>query len=348
MGEHLRASNSERGMVFDEAQYRKENPDVHEAIEKGSCPSAFTHYLEKGITEQRGGRWKPQGGPRILREEALSEAPLKNTLSVFRPWEGNARVLPWEYPVTVAIPVLGMPHLLERVIPLLRLQTLRPYIVLIDTGSAPEDLQEIEKWRDEDIEVHQLRLNGVQHPSDFPAMAMDLAFTVCRTPYMFCTHMDCFLRRQDLIADMAEQCKKHPVVGYELSPRGHEDWKGMVGHTCTMLDMQVMDQIGANWSQRRLCVKFGISDPKPDPLKPNWPDTELLLNYILRDHKIKPLLIGGEENFQRTLDSNIDHCRTIVAGKLYSPDYYKKASLWLVEALQEAEQRIEMWRHNIV
>ena len=54
----------------------------------------------------------------------------------------------------------------------------------------------------------------------------------------------------------------------------------------------LMDKIGFGWSLRRLCTKFGIQDQRPDPLKPNWPDTELLGNYILREQGIKPCLIG--------------------------------------------------------
>lgn len=91
--------------------------------------------------------------------------------------------------------------------------------MVIDTGSLDENLRKIEAMRDEDLEVHTIRLNAVKHPSDFPAMAMDLAMTLCRTPYMLATHADCFLKKQTLVEDMVQMVKDiSPVVGYEITP----------------------------------------------------------------------------------------------------------------------------------
>src|SRR5690606_25477504 len=123
----------------------------------------------------------------------------------------------------------------------------------------------IQKFRSEDVEVHSIRLNGCRHPSDYPAMAMDLAFSVCRTEYIFATHADVFLRRKDFIEYLLNLCnKENPAVGYELSPRSHEDWKGMISHTASMYHMPTMDEIGFGWSLRRLCNGFGIVNYEPD------------------------------------------------------------------------------------
>jgi hypothetical protein len=272
-------------------------------------------------------------------------APIRNVSTTQAPWEGNCVKKPWDYKVTAAIPVIGTFDILKICVESLRCQTERPFIMVIDTGSTPEELKEIESLRAEDLEVHSIRLNGVEHPSDFPAMAMDLAFTLCRTQFMFATHADCFLRRKEFIAELLElTIKNSPVVGYELSPRAHADWVGMVSHTATMFHIPSMDKIGFGWSLRRLANIYNIKNYKPNPMTPNWPDTEILGNYILRKYKINPLLIGKEENFVRNKDDNIDHCRSITSGKLYSPEYYEKATKWAEDAKKEALQRIDNWK----
>ncbi len=271
-------------------------------------------------------------------------APIKNVATVFKPWEGNCQKKPWEYRVTAVIPCLETSETLPICVELLRLQTEKPYIMIIDTGSTKEHLDKIEAMRDVDLEVLSMRLNGVQHPSDFVAMAMDCAFSMCRTPFLFATHADCFLRRRDLLEYLMKRCEKNPVVGYEMSPRAHADWHGMLSHTASMYHIATMDRIGFGWSMRRLCNLFNMTDYKPNPLRPNWPDTEILGNYILRYYKIKPDLIGSEKNFSRQKDENIDHFRSFTSGKLYSPAYFKVASEWYESAKQEALARIEDWK----
>jgi hypothetical protein len=271
-------------------------------------------------------------------------SPIYGNLTVANPWEGSCKKKPWEYEVTAVIPCLNTSETLHICVELLRLQTVRPFILLIDTGSIHEHLEKTLALRAEDVEVHSIALNGVLHPSDYPAMAMDLAFTLCRTPYLFATHADCFLRRRNLLEDFVELCKtKSPAVGYELSPRAHHDWKGMLSHTASMYDMKVMDKIGFGWSLRRLCNEFGIVNYKPDPMRPNWPDTEILGNYILKENNIVPHLVGGEENQSRTLDDNIDHFRSYTSGKMYSPPYFKQVKEWYDSAKAEALKRIEEW-----
>lgn len=260
------------------------------------------------------------------------------------PWEGFCEKKPWEYDITAVIPCLNTPETLPLCVEILRQQTNRPFIIIIDTGSTEANLRYTEEIRNEDVEVHSIRLNGVRHPSDYPAMAMDLAFSLCRTEYLFATHSDCFLRRREVLQDFLDLCKtKSPVVGYELSPRAHEDWVGMVSHTASMYHMPTMDKIGFGWSLRRLCNGYGIVDYKPDPNKPNWPDTEILGNYILRDNNITPHLVGKEGNQCRTLDENIDHFRSYGAAKMYSPNYYPKVLEWYHAAKRDAIDRIEKW-----
>lgn len=272
-------------------------------------------------------------------------SPCYGDITVDSPWEGSCEKKPWDYDVTVAIPCLNTPETLPVCIELLRLQNIKPYFLIIDTGSIADNLSQVDALRSPDVEVHHIRTNGVMHPSDYPAMAMDLAFTLCRTEYLFATHVDCFVRRRDLLADLIHLCKTvSPVVGYELSPRQHEDWKGMVSHTCSMYHIPTMDKIGFGWSLRRLCNVCGIVDYKPDPMRPNWPDTEILGNYILREAGIKPHLLAGEENCNRTLDDNIDHFRSYTAGKHYSPEYFRTVSAWFDDAMTQGKARIAEWK----
>lgn len=291
-------------------------------------------------------------------------APLRNRISpttIDKAWEGDCPRKPWDYKVCAVIPVLDTPETLPLIVDLLRLQTERPYIVIVDTGSTPENLALTTALRAEDVEVHSLLCNGVLHPSDFVVHAMDLAQSLCRSEWMFCTHADCFPRIRTLIADLLLQAEAAscPAIGYEISPRPHSDWKGMLGHTCTLLHVPTLDEIGAGWSMRRLVQKFrgrlrftnetlGETGPPPDhrPHIPNWPDTELLLNYTLRNAGIDPILVGHEENAERTLDERIDHCRTFTSGKLYDQTYYEIAQVWIDDALNAARLRVAGWRHD--
>ena len=259
-------------------------------------------------------------------------------------YEGTCVKKPWDYDIVAVIPFRDTLETLPICIKLLQLQTIKPYIMIIDTGSKEEVLQEVIKLRSESIEVHSLVLNGVMHPSDYPAMAMDLAFTLCRSRYLFATHADVYLRRRDFLEYILDLCKtQSPAVGYEITPRAHNDWVGMLSHTASIYDMKIMDNIDFAWSLRKLCHKFNISNHSPNLISPNWPDTEILGNYILREHNIKPYLIGKEENYLRTCDENIDHFRSYTSAKMYSFEHFNKAKKWFVDAQKEADERIKEW-----
>jgi hypothetical protein len=276
-------------------------------------------------------------------------APLRNADPNSAPWRGSCGKKPWEYRVTAVIPVMDTVEMLKICVDILRLQSERPYILVVDTGSTRENFAQIESMQDEDLEVHSIRLNGMIHPSDPVCMAMDAAQSICRTEYMFATHSDVFLVRKDLLEWMLSLCgdeedEKHPVVGYEMSPRQHNDWRGMISHTCSMYHMRTMDKIGFGWSMRRLASMYDLESHEPNPARPNWPDTEILGNYILRQNEINTKTIGKEENFQRNKDENIDHCRSFTLGVLYSPEYRRTAEEWVKEAMDEARERIKTWR----
>lgn len=322
-------------------------------------------------------------------------APVRGVPSCRQPWQGAAEVKPWNHPVTAVIPCLDTPDELALVVRLLLCQTVPVFVQIIDTGSTDENLTKVLGLRSDRVEVHSLRFVGVKHPSDFPAIAMDLAFSACQTEWMFATHADCFLKRQDVIEEFIKEatqtpyqvvfgghdcsvcrglgwnreaiglrgslakgyghtyvCYEHrddplPAVGYRISPRSHDNWDTMVSHTATLFHMPSMLAIGAGWCQRRVCLWRGIKDHRPDPDRANWPDTEILVNEVMWRHGMAARLIDQEapveENFHRNEDHRIDHCRTLTAGKLYSPAHYAKAREWAEDARQKAQERLALW-----
>ena len=264
------------------------------------------------------------------------------------PQHGVIEKKPWDYVCEAWIPILDTPDTLEYVIELLRLQTARPFIVLVDTGSTKENFEKVEeKFADcEDIEIHRLRFKSVVHTSDYPAFAMDLAMSVCRTEHLFCTHSDVFLKSRNVLEELILLTDEYrPAVGYRMTPRDHPDWERMVSHTCTMLHIPTMDHINAAWSLRKLCNKEGLEFVANHPkMGNNWPDTEILINYYLWENGYEAKLIGEEKNHERTDDHRIDHCRTLTAARLYSPQEAAKRQEWIDDAISKAKERIELWK----
>ena len=254
------------------------------------------------------------------------------------------RKKPWDYDCEVCIPVLDVWEGLPTIIQLLRLQRgVRPYIVLIDTGSLPENWAKVEALRADDVEVHTLRFGAVRHPSDPVAAALDLHLSICRTEYLFLTHADVFLRRNDFLKDLMAQCNADtPGVGYQMSPRGFPGWEEILSHTATMLHMPTIDRILGCYSLRRLCARKNV-EHRPNSWADNWPDTEQLMTYLMQDNGMKPLLIGSEPNHEPTIDRNIYHARSITAANLYAPGHHKRALVWLGEAIKEGQANIRLW-----
>lgn len=258
-------------------------------------------------------------------------------------WEGTVQPKPWDYRVTAAIPVIDHPELLALVIELLRHQTERPYILVIDTGSKPENLAKIQAMRAADVEVHSIRSHAWRHPSEPVTAAMDLATAMCHTPFLFCTHADCFLMRRDVLAEMVELTAKYKAVGYQITERHDPDWLYALGHTCTMLDMATADAIGLQWSMRRYYAAVGRTWGT-NPHTGGWPDTESLFNAQLVAAGIRPCIIGTERNHQRNRDGTIDHCRSVPSASLYSPFHQQKMAADLADAVATARARLREWQ----
>lgn len=264
-------------------------------------------------------------------------------------WQGPAKVKPWDRSVTVAIPFLDVSELLDTFVECWQLQSIPVNLVIIDTGSSPRHmgyLDELERVQPE-IEIHRLRFKSVKHPSDPVAIAMDLAFSLCTTKYLFATHADCFPARRDLIEWMIQLREREdcPVVGYQITDRGPIRTDGWVGHTATLFDMEAADRLNLCWSQRRYCNLTGM-DHFGNNRTSGYPDTEFLINEQLDRAGVARHIIGKEENFVTTDDENIIHVRSYGSSKLYSPQHFERATPDMADALRRTHERIREWKEK--
>jgi len=270
-----------------------------------------------------------------------------SAIQLDKPWQGPDEVKPWDRPVTIVAAHLNTSELIDTFITSWLLQSIDCNLVIVDTGSSERHMAVLREWerRESRVEVHQLHFKAVKHPSDPVAIAMDLAFSLCTTPYMFATHVDCFPVRQDLVESFIEAAKASgdPVAGYQITPRAGIDTEGWVGHTATLFDMTRADELNLAWSQRKLCQLTGM-DHFGNNRCGGYPDTEFLINKQLDLVGIPRLIMGTEENYVTTDDANIVHVRSYASSKLYSPDHHSKATVDMEKALVETKERIELWK----
>lgn len=254
------------------------------------------------------------------------------------PWCGTLDKKPWHYKVTAVIPHVETPEALVMCVRLLRAQTEKPYILVIDTGSTQDVKDQMELLRGPDLEIHYIMAHAYQHASAPVTTAMDLAHALCRTEFLYHTHADCFLKRFDFLDMLVRMCNSQcPVIGYRMSPRdwATDEWKWMVGHTNTMLHIPTIERLGLTWSMERMHRQYGVGWAGG-----GWPDTEVGWNYGLREAGIKPVFIGYDENYIREIDVNRDHVRSYPGSKIGGGAFYEKRAEWMLDALKDAEERL--------
>lgn len=265
------------------------------------------------------------------------------------PEQGRIAPKSWEYPVTLCLAHLDTLELLEPALELWRLQTVRPYIVVVDTGSPPATRERLERLRAEDLEIHYLRRHSWFHTSAPVGAALDLVHALADTPLLMHSHVDLFPRRRDLIEWLAAQCSPTcPVVGWEMSPRAHrDDWRGMVSHTCTMLHRPSIASSPARWS---LAVANDLLGTWGRACR-GWPDTETAFNLGLRAAGIPVKILGPETNWERQVNDWWDHARAYTWSKHASQEidgWHERHTIPYTEiALAEAAQRIHSWKEIV-
>jgi hypothetical protein len=278
-----------------------------------------------------------------------------------RPWEGIAPKKPWEYRITAGIVHLDQYDMLECVIETLRLQTERPFIHVVDTGSdfaTREKLTELEISCD-DVRVDYLHPRGWSQTSAPVSTAMDLIFASVDYGVDFCysTHVDCFLRSRKYLSYLTSKCDAMtPVVGYRMSPRKMTDlWRIIPSHTATMFFMPTMREIRACWSMHYAAQRLGLS-PEAFRNVGGWPDTESALGLILNDCGIKPRELGepprsgpswlclGEEKNEPYSTPWLRHERSFTSQSLYAREYAERRKESIKATMEETWERIARWK----
>ena len=257
---------------------------------------------------------------------------------------------PWEkHRVTVCLPHLDTPDLIELSTRLWQLQDEVPFILVVDTGSrGASSIEMLNRLsQDPSIEVARLAIEtDVEHRSDRVSIAMDYGFTRCPTEYLLAAHTDMFPKHRGLVRKLRELCNEDtPVVGWEMSPRGPGPEgirsgtlaKGVPGHVCTIFHMPTMDRIGAGWSIRRAHHVFGLPRGYTDVL--GWPDTEVCLGKLLAVHGIQPLFLGGETNDETQETDDWVHARSSTTYFLSRGDFLDRQSM----AHVAARARLDDW-----
>ena len=268
-------------------------------------------------------------------------------------WRGEGKAgLPGGYAATIAIPWCNTPEEVITSAALCLAQVGGPYLVLlVDCGSRPEDHHRVEAWAQaqEDVETATLRLAGVRHPSDFPAIAMDLATNRCQSRYLYCTHADVFHKRRDVIREFIgiQEETGAAAVGYRISPRPYDGWEDQISHTATLLDLDQLLPVGLSWNQRALCLKHGIQDHSPENTRQNWPDTEIHLNEILQTNGLGVVLVDLEApievNRAQNEDHRIEHARSLTSAKLAQSPYYEEVKVWAQGGVARGRARLRAW-----
>jgi hypothetical protein len=262
-------------------------------------------------------------------------------------WEKSDRIKPWEFRCTVTLACLDTPDDVTTVVRLWQAQTVRPFIQIVDTGSTPENLEKVLALRADDVEVHCLQPNAWLHPCDAPAIACSLAADLCRTKYLIFTHSDVYPCRRDVVEELIGLCEtSSPVVGYAISkPRPYEVKDTWVGHQLTCVDVDVLEEAGClDFNQRRLCRLFGIEDQRPDVSRRWFPDTELLMNFLLDKAGIVPHIIGEERVGGVYVDDRLEHVRALTNSKNFGHlAYHTQAQSWAVDARVRANDRLSTW-----
>jgi hypothetical protein len=276
---------------------------------------------------------------RLVRPAPLPGVPM----SAF-PWQGEISPKPWEYDVTVVIPNLNGMETAKVAIDLWRLQSVRPYLMVIDTGSECQEVYDWFKERTDDLEVHVVRSNAYCCASEPVTAAMDLAFSLCQSRYLLATHTDVFPRARDLIKSFLAIAKSgFDVVGYQMSPRRDGYWQHCPSHTCSLYYLPLMRRLRAQWSMQGYRDTIGLDwNPLVNPCG-GWPDTESTIGYLINRKKVRWYCIGPETNGERFTDHWIDHVRSFASSKMYSPEYHLLAQSWMSDALDDARRRALRW-----
>lgn len=262
-------------------------------------------------------------------------------------WVGSLKRKPWQYRVAVVMAHLETPDQLEVALGLLQCQTVRPYVVVVDTGSTWDTVMtRLEPLRSENVELHYVRAHGYLHSSAPVTAALDLAHSLAdRHQYLFHTHADVFPRRRDMLEWFLAQCGPDcPVVGYQMSDRSWatDEWQHCPSHTATCLFLPTVRRVRGLWSLSRYYEETG----HPAGKYVGWPDTESGFGRILKEAGVPVKLLGPEPNFQLDRQEHFDHARSYTGAVRLGGEgpLRQRVEAYMARALAEAKQRLAVWR----
>jgi hypothetical protein len=303
--------------------------------------------------------------PRLYANADAFMPPIRGVDWREHPWEGVVNKKPWQYNVTAALVHIDTPDLLAIVIDILRSQTERPFLHVIDSGSLEKHRVVLEQmeYESDDLEVTYLRPRAWKYSSEPVSASMDCAFALCKTEHLYATHTDVFLKRRDHIEFLLSKCNTNtPAVGYQMSPRiwTCDLWKRILSHTSSLYHMPSMRKYGVSWSMQ--AAFEAVSGIAADPLKASWPDTEVNIGLCLHRARVgerwpddpdatpenpSVLMIGTEPNVPYE-DDWLEHVRSTTLHNLYGGDGLchnrSDRKILLAEAILRAQRRVAEWQ----
>jgi hypothetical protein len=283
-------------------------------------------------------------------------APISGMPVDDHPWGGILRRKPWEWPATLAIVHRDTPELLAGVVSLWRAQTVRPYLLIVDTGSGPAGQAVCEQLHAaDDCEVHYLRAKGWRGSSHVVGAAMDLAFSVCQTEVLLASHTDVFPTKPDLAEHLVKLCDaRTPVVAWQMSPRDEwpdDCWRETPSHTASAYHLPTLRAMPASWSLIGAQEAAGLPTVQTTG---GFPDTETRLGQLLARHGITRRDLGqpddggrhwlclGTEPNEPYETPWFRHVRSTTSMQLYFPRAPIRPRL-VARELAAIPQRLQSW-----
>lgn len=251
-------------------------------------------------------------------------------------------------PITINLPHRSTPDLVAAVLPLWLNQSLPTVIDVVDTGSTPEQIEELQRicrLYPARVRCHIIAPRRWQHMSEPIAIACELSQLYAEVDQVLWSHVDVFPRRRDLVETWSHLCTaEQPVVGYEMSSRSHvggwigRNWKGIVGHSLTIGHLPTLRANRIRWGFSGTADEFALS---AEDLR-FW-DTEVTFGLCLRRAGITPLFVGHDVNYQHLIDEWHGHARSYPSSLLTKSEHLAAARPWKEIEVAAVPSRLKEW-----
>ena len=208
------------------------------------------------------------------------------------------------------------PELLQLSLALWLNQTVPCEVWILDTGST----ESIDHWASDNVKIiHIPQCNPKRHTAEVVANACQYAQDNCTTKYLMQTHVDVYPKSRHMLEYWMSLMSEHPVAGYGMSDRSFFDpsikdrWQGVMGHSLTMVDVDVVRANKIDWSLQKGVDKYGLSI--------NGWDTEVTFGMDLIESGIALRFLGRDKNFKLASDKWHSHCRSYTTAKMHASNY---------------------------